>query len=149
MNTRPLFRCLLAAVLFSGCVLAMSTGSTSHFHGQGPGAVYKGIWKGQCKGRVFVLLTLTPDDDGGSLKGTIAIGDIGVDENGEVNEVTAEAKDAVAISDVNLNEDVLTFKGKTDNYRMKLAGTDRAKLQVEGAPSNVKPFTLERAAGHE
>jgi len=130
----------------------MSAGSTSGFHRQGPSAVYNGIWKGQYKGRVFVVLILTPDD-GGSLKGTIAIGDIGVNDNGEVNEVTAEAKDAVAISDVKFKEDVLTFKAQNDkdllDYRMELAGTGRAKLQIDGAPSNIKPFNLEREAGHE
>jgi hypothetical protein len=130
----------------------MSAGSPSGFHRQGPSAAYNGLWKGQYRGRVFVVLTLTPDD-GGSLKGTIAIGDIGVNDNGEVNEVRAEAKDAVAIRDVNLKKDVLTFKAQNArdllNYRMELAGAGRAKLQIDGAPSNIKPFNLEREAGHE
>ena len=152
MNTRPLFRCIVAAVLLSGCILTMSAGSPSGFHRQGSSAVYNGIWKGQYRGRVFVVLILTPAD-GGSLKGTIAIGDIGVNDNGEVNEVTAEAKDAVAIRDVNFREDVLTFKAQNAkdllDYRMELAGTGRAKLQIDGAPSNIKPFNLEKETGHE
>ncbi len=96
---------------------------------------------------MFVVLTLSPDERG-SFKGTIAVGDIRVDENGEVNEVTGEAKDAVPISDVTSKQDVLTFRAKSDSdllsYRMRVVGTDKAKLQIDDAPSNIKPFTLER-----
>ncbi len=125
----------------------MSAESRSGAGGKSASAVYNGVWKGQCKGRAFAVLTLSPDGRG-SLKGTIAVGDIQVGENGEVNEVTGEAKDPVPISDVNPKEDVLTFRAKADNdllsYRMRVVGTDKAKLQIDGGPPNVKPFTLER-----
>jgi len=149
MNTQQLFRWIPVSLLPAACLLTISAGSGFGLDSQSPSAVYNGVWKGQYKGRVFVVLTLSSDDRG-SVKGKIAIGDIGVDKNGEVNEVTGEAKDAVAISDVNLKEGVLAFRAKSDNdllgYHMKLVGTDKAKLQIDDSPPNVKPFALERAS---
>lgn len=94
-----------------------------------------------------MVLTLN-HDRGESLKGTIAVGGVRVGDDGEVEEVTGEANDPAPISDTTAKEDELTFKAKADNdvigYRFRLIGANKAKLQIEGAPPNIKPFTLER-----
>jgi hypothetical protein len=151
MNMQSAYCKVLAMIFSTACLFTMGAASRSGVGRESPSAVYNGVWKGQWKGRVFVILTLSPDGRG-SLKETIAVGDIQVGESGEVNEVTTEAEGPVPISDVDPKEEALTFRAKSDNdllsYRMRVVGRDKAKLQIDDAPSNVKPFTLERALAH-
>lgn len=147
MNTESGFRKSVVVFFAIACLLTMGSESMSGAAGESPSAVYKGLWKGQYKGRVFVILRLSPDDQG-SFEGTIAVGTVQVGGNGEVNEVTNEAEVPVPISDVQTKEGLLTFKAKNDDdlmsYRMKIAGADEAELRINGAPPNMKPFTLKR-----
>jgi hypothetical protein len=105
---------------------------------------FVGTWSGKFDGRTFTILKLDVVDH--KIVGTISIGQINVGADGEVNEVTSEAKDETKILDPQETGDSLSFKAKDGEdvnvLELKLLGDGKAELKSVPQPSNIKPFKL-------
>jgi len=115
---------------------------------------FAGTWLADHAGTTYVRLVLRGADD--ALAGTLSLGDVQVDERGEVKTVTA-VKSAGPVFDVRVNGAVLSFARKdgddTDRFEMRLTGADGAELtllvseadrQAAGV-SSLRPFRLTRS----
>jgi len=102
---------------------------------------FLGTWRGQFKGKTYVLVTLK--EAGGSLSGSVSVGAFSIDGTGQVLRVKEDAdpRDAVPISNGKLEGGLLSFSGKTPDggsdvlFQMKLAGGNAAELKCILVPS--------------
>ena len=114
---------------------------------------FAGTWLADHAGTTYVRLVLSGADD--ALTGTLSLGDVQVDDRGEVKTVTA-VKSAGPVFDVRVNGAVLSFARQdgddTDRFEVRLTGVDNAELtfvvseadrQAAGV-SSLKPFRLTR-----
>ena len=124
------------------------------FTNQGTSQRFAGTWMADHAGTTYVRLVLRGADD--ALSGTLSLGDVQVDDRGEVKTVTA-VKSAAPVFDVRVNGEVLSLARKdgadTDRFEVRLTGADSAELmfslseadrQAAGVPS-VRPFRLTRS----
>jgi hypothetical protein len=116
---------------------------------------YVGVWKGEYQGKTFCVLKLKVTQD--KLSGTIAAGGVEIGEDGEVNQVSQEADNEIAISEIKNDGARLSFKAKDgpdlDEYDMELTGETKAELRLrlpadeaKSVPA-LKPFKLTRIPG--
>jgi TonB family protein len=110
-------------------------------------AAFAGGWQAQFENQPFVKLSLEIQD--GRLTGVIRTGDINLDNDGNVTEVTHGLRSPASILDATVEGGSLFFKQQdgsdTLSYKMKVAGADEAKLQMLSTePLKVQPFTLHR-----
>jgi len=113
-------------------------------------ASFVGTWKGEFKGKTFVLLKLGPEDQ--QFAGTISMGEINLDDAGNVSEVTEEAGAPVDIFDTKTEAGRLYFKQKdgaaTMSYEMRLDDAEQAQLKILGdSGPTVQPFKLVKETG--
>ena len=124
------------------------------FSNQAASQRFAGTWLADHAGTTYVRLVLRGSDD--ALTGTLSLGDVQVDERGELKTV-APAKNAGPVFDVHVNGAVLSFARKdgddTDRFEVRLTGADNAELtllvseaerQAAGV-SSLKPFRLTRS----
>ena len=126
--------------------------------GQEDGQPYAGTWVADLAGKTYVRLELTVTN--GALAGTISLGDIHVDSQGAVDQVTRTPAEGTPIFDITLRDSLLSFSRKdgddTDHFEMRLVGSaaelrfvlteaDRRDLAEQGIPLP-KPFPLRKIA---
>jgi hypothetical protein len=119
---------------------------------------FAGTWVAEHAGTTFIRLELRPVD--GKLEGRISLGNLRVDANGMVAEVTATPAALTPIFDVALKGSTLAFASKEgddiDRFEVKLTGgeaelhffvteADRQTLAAEGVPVP-KPVRLKKIA---
>jgi len=143
--------CILIAL--SVLVPAFSGGMEKEPNASGAGdEAYVGIWKAEYQGKTFALLKLKIENQ--KLNGTLSSGEINVDKDGEVNEVTEEANSETPISEIKRDGAALSFKVQNENdvdqYQLNLTGEDSAELKIvspgplpEGVPV-IKPFKMRK-----
>ena len=141
-------------VSLGACLLvsSLSFGFVSQHKSDTPSQSYSGTWKAAYEGKVFAIVELTSKNH--HVLGTVSAGQVNVDRNGEVNEVTKEADGGADIFDVKDNGSTLSFKAKdgddVDQYEMRITGEDRAELKLilkEAPPEGTslpKPFKMIR-----
>jgi len=97
---------------------------------------FLGTWRGQFEGKTYILLSLREVD--GTMSGAVSVGAFRIDDSGQVTQVKEEADthDAVPVTDAKLDDALLTFQGKSPNWRgtvvrfqMKLTGEGAAELK--------------------
>jgi hypothetical protein len=124
------------------------------FSNQGTSQRFAGTWLADHAGTTYVRLVLRGADD--ALAGTLSLGNVQVDDRGDVKTVTA-AKSAGPVFDVHVNGAVLSFARKdgddTDHFEVRLTSADNAELtllvseadrQAAGV-SSLTPFQLTRS----
>ena len=91
-----------------------------------------GSWSAEFKGAKFVRLELRSED--GRLRGTLAISDLQVDDQGGVRSVGELPRDATPIFDVSQQGSTVTFSRKdgddTDRFEFRLLDDARGELRV-------------------
>lgn len=106
-------------------------------------ARFTGTWRGEYKGKTFLILELEEDEP---LAGTIAAGAISADEQGGITGVQHEPSAARRVSDCEIAGARLRFKTDGDGgaviYEMSVLADGVAELRVVDAP--LKPFRIER-----
>jgi TonB family protein len=141
--------CLLASRFSLGVAPAKAASAVSQ--GQAAKepdlATFAGGWQAQFENQPFVKLSLEIQD--GELTGVIGTGDVNLDNDGNLTEVTHGVRPPVPILDAKVEGDNLLFKQQdgsdTLTYQMKVTGADEAKLQMfSTGPLKVQPFTLHR-----
>jgi hypothetical protein len=116
-----------------------------------------GVWTAESNGKTFMKLDLRAE--GATLAGTIDIGDIQVDDKGDVRVVGLAHGDARPIFDVKQEGTTVTFSAKDDDdtvqFELRLLESGRAELRLiptgafraELADNSIpvpKPFALTR-----
>ena len=119
---------------------------------------FEGTWVATHAGTTFVRLEFRVTD--GKLEGRIGLGDIHVDANGVVDQVTGPPRELKPIFDASLENSTLAFASKdqhdTDRFeltrtgpdaelRFVLSELDRKSLAAEGVPVP-KPIRLTKLA---
>lgn len=101
-----------------------------------------GTWEGRHEGKTYAILKL---EAGEKLSGTIALGNIHTDENGNITEVTETADDESPILDPKFDGQKLTFGWKDGDevtqIEMTLKGEREAELKFlaeDGTPPVVR-----------
>lgn len=110
-------------------------------------AQFDGVWKGERQGKIYVIVTLK---GGSQPSGTIKIGDINIDQNGEIAEVEREAENEYEILDPKIVAGKLLFQSKESDgdvtrYEMTVTDDKNARLKILEAPGPVKPFKLTKS----
>jgi hypothetical protein len=108
---------------------------------------FAGVWKGERQGKTYVIVTLK---GGAQPSGTIKIGDINLDQNGEIVEVEREAETEYEILEPRIVDGKLLFQSKesdgdTTRYEMTVTDEKDASLKILEAPGPVKPFKLTKS----
>ncbi|HXJ92415.1 MAG TPA: M56 family metallopeptidase [Terriglobia bacterium] len=141
--------CLLASRFSLGVAPARAASAVPQDEaGKGPDlTTFAGGWQAQFEDQPFVRLKLGVQD--GQIVGAIATGDVNLDNNGNVTEVSHEVRVPVPILDAKMEGDSLLFKQQdgsdTLSYQMRVTGADEAKLQMlSTGPVKIQPFTLHR-----
>jgi len=91
-----------------------------------------GSWTAAFKGLTFVRLELRTVE--GRLGGTLVMGDIEVDKNGDIRQVKAPSRDPVVLFDVVQQGARVTFAWKdgtsTDRFELRMLDGMRAELRL-------------------
>ena len=97
---------------------------------QSPGATMAGTWVAELKGTTFVRLELKAADN--TLAGAIGTGNLRVDDNGDVLEVTAVPMTLTPLYEVIVKGPSITFMrpegGDDEHFRFTVLGADQAEL---------------------
>ena len=125
--------------------------------GQANTQPYAGTWTADFNGQTYVRLELKAT--AGALGGTISLGDIHVDKQGEVSEAKSAPQKSTPILEVAVKDSVLAFARKdgrdTDRFQMRVTGAgtaelqmilteaDRKELAAQGIPA-MKPIRLKK-----
>lgn len=128
--------------------------------GQSDSAALAGLWTAEFDGQIFIRLEFRSVR--GSLTGTLATGDIEVDDQGRLRRVAEPRRDPTPIFDVTQRRSTVTFSRKdghdTDRFEfrvlddgrgeLRLVPTDalRKELAAESVPIP-KPIMLTRGEG--
>jgi TonB family protein len=147
------FPCLLAARFSLGVEQARTTsGAFSQDQAARAAEItaFAGDWQAKFDNQQFVKLNLAVQN--GQLAGAISTGDVNLDSDGKVTEVTHSLRSAVPILEAKMEGHNLFFKQQdgsdTLSYQMKVVGADEARLQMLDTGSvQVQPFTLHRDSG--
>ena len=99
------------------------------------GSTFAGTWAMRVEGQAVLVLRVEADLTGSMTKPQR----IGINSDGEVTEMSG-APETVTIQKATLENGVLALRIKNNDFSMRLTGTDRATLTVEG----MKPWPLER-----
>lgn len=126
------------ALLIIGALFAFSAQAEDKF---------AGTWKGEYNGKTYVIVTLK--QGGGTLSGTIRLGDINTDKDGEITGVEREADHEYEILDPKIVSGKLRFRsedtdGSTLQYEMTAVDDTHAGLQLLGSPVPIRPFRLKK-----
>jgi hypothetical protein len=108
---------------------------------------YAGVWEAKFHDSIFCVLRI---ETGARISGTVSVGSIRLNEDGELIEAEGSEKD-YPILNPKLYDDKLTFDWKDDSddpamkFEMKLTGGGKADLRLvfAGYP-NIKPWKLTR-----
>jgi hypothetical protein len=126
--------------------------------GQAPTQTLPGTWVAEHAGTRFIRLELRAAGD--TLGGSIAIGNLRITPQGEIESVTEVPAASTVIFDVVVKNSVLTFARKdqhdTDRFEVRLVGNaaelhfilteaDRRELAAEGVPPP-RPVRLTKIA---
>ena len=140
---------LHSLILAVGFVLAIAQTGAQQFAGN---------WTAALDGTIYAQLELQAAN--GTLAGRISLGDIHVNADGVVDDVSRPARDFTPIFDVRMENGVVSFARKdgddTDHFEMRIldgdvrlafipTAEDRETLAREGVPLP-KPMRLVRAA---
>ena len=127
-------RITICALLLAGGVLSADSDL----------ARFTGTWRGEYKGKTFLVLQLEEDEP---LAGTIAAGQISADEDGRITRVEQPPGPARRVSKCDITGRRLRFKTGRDGgdifYEMSVLADGVAELRVIDA--GLKPFRIERS----
>ena len=143
--------------LIVAIALAMTFGQAPA--SQAPGQTYAGTWIAEFTGTTYVRLELEGAAD--ALRGSIGLGNVQVDAQGQVSKAEPAPRELTTIFDVTLRMTSIAFSRKngndTDHFEMRLVGNeaaellfmltdeDRKELAADGIPAP-KPFRLKKVA---
>ena len=110
---------------------------------------YVGTWEARFNDKVFQTIKL--ENSQGKITGTVSRGNVGVNDQGEL--ISAEALEGTdPIIEAKAGSGVLHLttkpkdKDESDQFEIKLTGTDTAEVRIVGIPEGekIKPWKLER-----
>jgi hypothetical protein len=117
--------------------------------GQTNAQPYAGTWTGDFNGQTFVRLELRTTD--GKLGGTISLGNVEVDKQGDLKSAGAAPKNATPIFEVAVKDSVLAFARRdgrdTDRFQMRVTGAGTAELQPILTDADRKELTAQGIPG--
>jgi hypothetical protein len=134
-NRQALILLPLASLFLAGRISAQDEG-------------FFGSWKAEHDGRTYLVMTIAA---GSPLKISIATAVITVDEkSGEISKVEGSVEHNETVLEAHVDSGRLRIKVRQDDadvveYEMRLEGKTAAALTILGAPSNIKPFRLQRS----
>ena len=113
--------------------------------GQANTQPYAGTWTADFKGTTHVRLELATV--AGALGGKISLGDIEVDEQGELKTVKGAPPTLTPIANVSVKNSVLSFTRKDgedlDRFEMRITGPGAAELRLVLTEADLKEFAAE------
>ncbi len=101
---------------------------------------FAGTWQAEFKGTPYLVVTLK------GLNGTISIGSIKMNKDGDLVDVEA-AVDERPIQAVRINGDKVYFQARDEECEMTLTGYGQAVLRIMDAPPLVGSFAMRRITG--
>ena len=113
--------------------------------GQANTQPYAGTWTADFKGTTHVRLELAAV--AGTLSGKISLGDIEVDQQGELKTVTSAPATLTPIANVSVKNSVLSFTRKDgedlDRFEMTITGPGAAELRLVLTEADLKEFAAD------